>query len=127
MTMGGLTRAVTTGLIAAAMGGQSFGITREKETFMSRTTLQRDSTMKRTAIKVLQVSAAYFAISSASAPSLGVHHGPGSHSPMTANRFAAGAWPMLAIPLPAPKPRKRGRHADDPPHWLTVAANDEKV
>lgn len=94
---------------------------------MSRTTLQRDSAMKRTAIKLLQVSAAYFAISSASAPSLSLHHGSGGHVPLTTNRFAAGAWPMVAVPLPAAKSRKRSGRTDDHPHWLTVAANDEKV
>lgn len=94
---------------------------------MSRVPLQRDTTMKRAAIKVLQVSAAYFALSSTPAPGFGLHHGPGSQSPLTANRFAAGAWPMIAIPLPAPKPRKRSTHAEDHSHWPTVAANDEKV
>lgn len=94
---------------------------------MIQATLPRDTTMKRAAIKLLQVSAAYFAISSTPVPGFGLHHGPGSPSPFSANRFAAGAWPMIAIPLPAPKPRKRGDHADGLTQWPTVAANDEKI
>ena len=94
---------------------------------MSRTIAYRDKGMKHAAIKLLQVSAAYFALSSTPVPSLGLHYGLGSHYLLTANRLAAGAWPMIVIPVPAPPPRKPGEHADKRAHWLALVAPDENA
>lgn len=89
---------------------------------MSRDHTSYDFTMKRTAIKILQVSAAYFAIGSANAPGGGHHPGLStSRPPLTAHRLAAGAWPMIAVPAP----RKRGTH--ESPHARLAAANDDEI
>lgn len=90
---------------------------------MSRTHISHDFTMKRTAIKLLQVSAAYFAIGSVHAPGLGHHPGlSAGRPPLTTSRVAAGAWPMSAVPVLTP--RKRGATKDGHAHF-PGAANDE--
>lgn len=85
-------------------------------------TLRHDRGMRRTALRVLQVSAAYFALGTAVLPS--VHQPPVQSAPPISKRLAAGAWPMIGLPTPAP--RKRKGHAAEHSR-LQFAANDEKI
>jgi len=56
--------------------------------------------MQRIALRMLQVSAAYFALGSALPSMPGHQNGIGSRTPPSAHRLAAGAWPMIAVPMP---------------------------
>jgi hypothetical protein len=125
MTMGSLTRAVSTGLGAAAGGPVILIQQRKGDSFMRRQAIPHDKSMKRTAINLLQVSAAYFALGSVAMPGLAQPTGFKAHPPLFTHRLAAGAWPMLG--LPTPTPRKRTGRSNEYPHLLQAAANDEKV
>lgn len=91
---------------------------------MSPTSMQRPFSMKRAAINLLQVSAAYFAIGNTPVPGMGHHSTVPGRPSISTSRLAAGAWPMIALPIPAP--RKPGPHHDQHA-WQGQAANDEQA
>jgi len=74
--------------------------------------------MRHAAIRLLQVSAAYFAIGNTPAPG-GAHFGNPTRPPFAMHRLAAGAWPMIALPIAKPRQPASDRQASLPP-----AAND---
>ena len=90
---------------------------------MSRKSIRYVNTMKHTAIKMLQVSAAYFALGSAQVPAASHLNGLAGRPPLTNSRLAAGAWPMIVLPLPV----QRKQAAQDSEHSVHMEVCAEEV